>query len=87
MQVLRIRSTVPLYFISSFLSCELLGLLLFLEAVYVEFHYACHEKFSLRCPLQALTAFTCANGKEISWRVLFHVGHFDRYEISCRGYN
>ena len=87
MQVLRIRSTVPLCFISSFLSCELLGLILFIEAVYMEFHYSRHEKTSLRCPLEALITFACANGKEISWRVLFHVSHFDRYEISCRGYN
>ena len=57
-----------------------------LEAVYMEFHYARHEKISLRCPLEALIAFTCANRKEISWRVVYHVGDFDRYEISCRGY-
>ena len=53
----------------------------------MEFHYARHEKISFRCPLEALIAFTCANRNEISGRVLFHVGHFDRYEISCRGYN
>ena len=57
-----------------------------LEAVYTEFHYAHHEKILLRCPLEALIAFTCTNRNEISLRVLFHVGHFDRYEISCRGY-
>ena len=51
----------------------------------MEFHYARHEKISLRCPLEALIAFTWANRNEISWRVLFHVGHFGRYEISCRG--
>ena len=59
--------------------------LLDLEAVYMEFHYARHEKISLRYPLEALIAFTCANRNEISLRVLFHVGQFDHYEISCRG--
>ena len=32
-----------------------------LEAVYMEFHYARHDKISLRCPLDVLLAFTCAN--------------------------
>ena len=65
---------------------SLAGLLLWsLEAVYMEFHYARHEKISLRCPLEVFIAFTCANRNEIPRRVLFHVGQFDRYEISCRG--
>ena len=42
-----------------------------LEAVYMEFHYACHEKISLRCPLEALIAFTCADRNEISRRFFF----------------
>ena len=32
-----------------------------LDAVYMEFHCARHEKISLRCPLEALIAFTCAS--------------------------
>ena len=43
----------------------------------MEFHYARHEKISLRCPLEALIAFACANRKEISWRVLMILFCYD----------